>query len=53
MLRSQIKAFYNADYIYNTFKAKTELGFNPKPQRMVLKETFNYLKGQDMMTKTV
>lgn len=52
MLRSQVKAFYKADIIYNTSKAKTELGFNPKHQKTILKETFNYLKAQDSMIKT-
>jgi dihydroflavonol-4-reductase len=44
MLSSQVKAFYRADKRYDTAKAQTDLGFSPRPQAELLKETMRELK---------
>lgn len=44
MLPSQVKAFYKADKRYDMTKARIDLGFNPRPQVEILKETLRELK---------
>lgn len=46
MLRSHVKKFFRADYRYTTSKARTELGFSPRPTKESLQEAFEYLAHQ-------
>ena len=47
MLRSHVKKFYKSDFRYNTSKAKTKLGFKPRPSKEALEAAFAYLADQE------
>lgn len=46
LLRSQVRLFHGVAQEYSVAKAKRELGFNPRPPEVALREAFAYLDRQ-------
>ncbi|OWP73456.1 NAD-dependent epimerase/dehydratase family protein [Pseudomonas sp. K2I15] len=51
LLLSQVRMFWGVRQEYSILKAKTELGFNPRPPEEVLRSAFGYLQSRADQTR--
>ncbi|MFQ5616276.1 MAG: NAD-dependent epimerase/dehydratase family protein [Anaerolineales bacterium] len=50
MLRSQVKLFYGVEHRISISKARTELGYDPRPPEQAIREAFAYLAKRESVT---